>query len=92
MVFSSLTFLFLYLPLTLLVYFLSPLRWRNFVLLVVSLLFYGWGEPVLSLIHICMGFTIMESFMDRLVVRSTPGRGTTVVMRKRLAPRMQGTK
>ena len=45
MVFSSLTFLFLYLPLTLLVYFLSPLRWRNFVLLVVSLLFYGWGEP-----------------------------------------------
>ena len=46
MVFSSLTFLFLYLPLTLLVYFLSPLRWRNFVLLVVSLLFYGWGEPV----------------------------------------------
>lgn len=39
-----------------------------------------------------MGFTIMESFMDRLVVRSTPGRGTTVVMRKRLAPRMQGTK
>ena len=39
-----------------------------------------------------MGFTSMESFMDRLVVRSTPGRGTTVVMRKRLAPRMQGTK
>ena len=39
-----------------------------------------------------MGFTIMESFMDRLVVRSTPSRGTTVVMRKRLAPRMQGTK
>ena len=39
-----------------------------------------------------MGFTIMESFMNQLVVRSTPGRGTTVVMRKRLAPRMQGTK
>ena len=38
-----------------------------------------------------MGFTIMESFMDRLVVRSAPGRGTTVVMRKRIAPRMQGT-
>ena len=46
MVFSSLTFLFLYLPLTLLVYFLSPLKWRNFILLLVSLLFYGWGEPV----------------------------------------------
>ena len=46
MVFSSLTFLFAYLPITLLLYFLVPLRWRNFVLLVVSLFFYGWGEPV----------------------------------------------
>lgn len=34
-----------------------------------------------------MGFTIMESFMDGLTVRSTPGKGTTVTMRKRLAPR-----
>ena len=39
-----------------------------------------------------MGFTIMESFMDQLTVRSVPGKGTSVVMRKRLAPRMQGTK
>ena len=36
-----------------------------------------------------MGFTIMESFMDKLVVRSVPSRGTTVTMRKRLAPRMK---
>ena len=46
MVFSSLTFLFAFLPLTLAVYVLTPLRWRNFVLLMVSLVFYGWGEPV----------------------------------------------
>jgi stage II sporulation protein AB (anti-sigma F factor) len=39
-----------------------------------------------------MGFTIMESFMDRLAVRSTPGRGTTVVMRKKLAPRVKSGK
>lgn len=39
-----------------------------------------------------MGFTIMESFMDRLVVRSLPGRGTTVVMRKKLASRVRATK
>jgi len=38
--------LFAYLPLTLLLYFAAPLRWRNFILLVVSLFFYGWGEPV----------------------------------------------
>ena len=36
-----------------------------------------------------MGFTIMESFMDQLTVRSMPGRGTTVTMKKKLAPRMK---
>ena len=50
MIFSSLTFLFAYLPVTLALYFLVPLRWRNWVLLVVSLFFYGWGEPVYILI------------------------------------------
>ena len=34
-----------------------------------------------------MGFTIMGSFTDRLRVRSEPGRGTTVTMRKRISPR-----
>ena len=50
MIFSSLTFLFAYLPVTLALYFLSPLRWRNLVLLIVSLFFYGWGEPVYIII------------------------------------------
>ena len=35
-----------------------------------------------------MGFTIMESFMDKLTVRSVPGKGTTVQMRKRIVPRL----
>ena len=39
-----------------------------------------------------MGFTIMESFMDQLAVRSVPGRGTTVVMKKKLAPRLKAGK
>ncbi len=39
-----------------------------------------------------MGFTIMESFMDKLTVRSVPGRGTTVSMRKKLAPRLKAAK
>ncbi|MDD6605620.1 MAG: anti-sigma F factor [Oscillospiraceae bacterium] len=36
-----------------------------------------------------MGFTIMESFMDNLTVRSVPGRGTTVTMKKKLAARLK---
>ncbi len=37
-----------------------------------------------------MGFTIMESFMDSLRVRSIPGKGSTVTMRKRFSPRAAG--
>ena len=36
-----------------------------------------------------MGFTIMESFMDTLKVRSLPGKGTTVTMRRRISRRLQ---
>ena len=39
-----------------------------------------------------MGFTIMESFMDRVSVRSSVGKGTTVVMRKKIAVRAQAGK
>jgi len=37
-----------------------------------------------------MGFTIMESFMDSLKVRSIPGKGTTVTMTKRISMRLSG--
>ena len=39
-----------------------------------------------------MGFTIMESFMDAVTVRSVPGRGTTVVMKKKLSRRCPAAK
>ena len=46
MVFSGLPFLFFYLTVVLLVYKLTPLKLRNLFLLLASLFFYGWGEPV----------------------------------------------
>ncbi|MCI8525586.1 MAG: MBOAT family protein [Oscillospiraceae bacterium] len=46
MLFSSITFLYAFLPLTLLAYFLAPRGWRNGVLLLASLIFYFFGEPV----------------------------------------------
>ncbi len=46
MVFSSAVFLFVFLPLTLAVYYLVPMKAKNPVLFVLSLLFYSWGEPV----------------------------------------------
>ena len=63
MVFSSLEFLFFYLPAVLLIYFLIPHRYlaaRNFALLIVSFLFYGWSEPAyiwIMLLSIAVDYT-----------------------------------
>ncbi len=46
MVFSSIVFLFRYLPFVLLLYFIAPKKAKNLILFAVSLLFYAWGEPV----------------------------------------------
>ena len=65
MVFSSLPFLFVYLPLTLAVYYAVPMAWRNLVLFLVSLVFYGWGEPVYILL---MLFSITLNYGAGLLV------------------------
>ena len=52
MVFSGLPFLFFYLMMVVLIYRLTPLKLRNLFLLLASLAFYGWGEPVYILIMI----------------------------------------
>lgn len=60
MVFSSLLFLFRFLPAVLLVYYIVPRRFRNLVLLLFSLVFYAWGEPVyiiLMLASILVSYT-----------------------------------
>ena len=45
MVFSSLVFLFVFLPIVLVLYYLSSKKYRNYLLLLASLFFYAWGEP-----------------------------------------------
>ena len=45
MVFSSVIFVFAFLPLTLLFYYISKVEYRNFILLAASLIFYAYGEP-----------------------------------------------
>lgn len=59
MLFSSITFLFLFLPVTVLIYYLVPQKTRNLVLLIASLFFYAWGEPVyvvLMILSILLNF------------------------------------
>ena len=60
MVFSSNEFLFLYLPLSLILYFAVPMKWRNLALFLVSLVFYGWEKPIYLLI---MLFVIVVNYV-----------------------------
>ena len=70
MLFSSVPFLFYFLPAVLLVYFLVPKRAKNGVLLLSSLVFYGWGEPrylPVMLVSILQGYIfgrLIERFRD----------------------------
>lgn len=65
MLFSSITFLYYFLPLTLLVYFAAPKECKNTVLLLASLVFYGWGEPKYVML---MGLSILLGYVFGLLV------------------------
>jgi len=57
MLFSSITFLFVFLPIMLMCYFIVPYRWKNSVLLISSLIFYFFGEPKYTLLLLISSVT-----------------------------------
>ncbi len=65
MVFSSLTFLYIFLPLVLVINYLSPRKYRNFMLLVASFVFYAWGGISLSLLLLTS--VVFNYFTGRLM-------------------------
>ena len=88
MIFSSIPFLYYFLPCVLLAYYLMPKAGRNGVLLLFSLLFYAWGEPrylVVMLAATVLGygfglamerfrFTACGGFSSNTLARTTEGR------------------
>ena len=52
MIFSSIPFLFFFFPLFILLYFTLPFKYKNYILLLFSLIFYAWGEPIYILLMI----------------------------------------
>ena len=70
MVFSSLTFLFFFLPLAIGGYYCTPTKYKNFTLLIFSLLFYVWGEPKYILI---MLFSSVVDFMHAKIIDNNRG-------------------
>ena len=71
MVFSSLSFLTLFLPLTILLYFAVPRRFRNLLLFLASLIFYAWGEPVYIVL---MLFSSVVDYSHGLLMEKFDGR------------------
>ena len=65
MVFSSITFLLYFLPAVIAVYFLAPAKIKNTVLLIASLVFYAWGEPVYIILMI---FSIVMNYSFGLLI------------------------
>ena len=65
MVFSSLLFLFVYLPVVLAIYYIVPRKWRNLWLFIANLVFYGWGEPVYILL---MLFSITINYFAGILI------------------------
>lgn len=63
MIFSSIFFLCIFLPVTLILYYIVPWKFKNFVLLICSLIFYAWGEPVYVLL---MMFSIVFNYLAGL--------------------------
>ena len=72
MVFSSFVFLLVFLPIVLILYFLCPAKGRNLVLLLASLLFYAWGEPVYVLI---MLFSTVFDYTNGRIIEYYKDRG-----------------
>ncbi len=68
MVFSSLVFMFAFLPVVLLIYYLLPVKFRNAFLLIADLIFYGWGEPVLVFL---MLFSILINYIAGILIEKS---------------------
>ena len=71
MLFSSVPFLFYFLPCVLLVYFIVPGKLKNSVLLLASLIFYGWGEPRYLPV---MAVSILQGYVFGLLIERFRGR------------------
>ena len=77
MVFSSLIFLWLFLPIVLGTYFLAQDKYRNALLLCASLFFYAWGEPIYVLVMI---FSIIINYVCGLKIKTDDEKSNKMVL------------
>lgn len=77
MVFSSIPFLYYFLPCVLLLYFAAPRKLKNTVLLFTSIVFYGWGEPKFVLV---MLLTVLQGYLFGILIEKSGGRRAKVYL------------
>lgn len=77
MLFSSITFIYFFLPIVLAIYFLLPIRYRNGWLLAASFLFYAWGEPNYLVI---MLLTIFINYFAAFLVSKQKTKATKFIV------------
>ena len=78
MLFSSISFLYYFLAIVLVVYFAVPFKFKNFVLLVASLGFYFYGEPIYTLLMLA---TTLSSYIHGLLIAKFKGKILSKVLK-----------
>ena len=71
MVFSSIPFIFFFLPIFLILYYLVPFKFKNIILLIFSLIFYAWGEPIYILLMI---FSSLVDYTNGVLLNKTKSK------------------
>lgn len=78
MVFSSILFIFRFLPIAMILYFLTPNKYKNLTLLLISLMFYSWGEPKYFLIMVASIF--VDYFVSRGIEKSRNNKKVSIAL------------
>ena len=83
MVFSSILFMFRFLPLVLILYYVAPVKFRNIILFLFSLFFYAWGEPKYVFLMLCS--ITVDYYIGRRIHKCNCANNTSAARRWMLA-------
>ena len=78
MVFSSILFIFRFLPVAMIIYFLTPNKFKNLTLLIVSLIFYSWGEP--KYLWVMLASIVVDYLVSRGIEKNRNNKNVCIIL------------
>ena len=78
MVFSSILFIFRFLPVAMIIYFLTPNKFKNLTLLIVSLIFYSWGEP--KYLWVMLASIVVDYLVSRGIEKNRNNKNLCIIL------------